>query len=67
MGSGPEGRLCMLDGLVKGRVDIAGVGRARTRTCILELDVQEFVARGLSAPDPTRERQPLWGMERRLF
>ena len=58
MGSGLEGRLCMLGGLVRGRVDIAEAGRVRTRTCILELDAQEFVARGLSAPDPTTGPQP---------
>lgn len=51
----------MLGGLVKGRGDIAGAGRVRTRTCILELDAQEFVARGLSAPDPTTGHQPLCG------
>jgi hypothetical protein len=61
MGSGLEGRLCMLGGLVKGRVGIAGAGRVRMRTCILELDAQEFVSRGLSAPDPTRGPQPLCG------
>ena len=61
MGSDLEGRLCMLGGLVQGRVDIAGAGKARTRTCTLELDVQEFVARGLSAPDPTIGPQPFWG------
>ncbi len=61
MGSGLEGRLCMLGGLVTGRVDIAGAGRVRRRTCILELDAQEFVARDLSAPDPTKEAQPLCG------
>jgi hypothetical protein len=61
MDSDPEGRLCMLGGLVQGRADIAGAGKARTRTCTLELGVQEFVARGLSAPDPMIGPQPLWG------
>jgi hypothetical protein len=48
----------MSGGLVRGRVDIAEAGRVRTQTCILELDAQEFVARGLSAPDPTTGLQP---------
>lgn len=61
MGNGPEGKLCMLGGSVKGRVDIAGAGRVKTRTCILELGVQEFVARGPSAPDLKIGPQPLWG------
>jgi hypothetical protein len=37
----------MSGGLVRGRGDIVGEGRVKTRTCILELDAQEFVGRGL--------------------
>jgi hypothetical protein len=59
MGSGLEGRPCMLGGLATGRGGIAGEGRVRTRTCILGPDVQEFVERGLLGPDLEIGRRPL--------
>jgi hypothetical protein len=65
--SGLEGRLCMLGGLVKGHGGIVGEGRARKRTCIQELDAQEFVARGLSDQDLKIGPQPLRGVVRCLL
>jgi hypothetical protein len=59
MGNGLEGRLYMLGGLARDRDDIAGGGRVRTRTCILELDVQEFGGPNLLGLGPKIEPQPL--------
>ncbi len=61
MGSGLEGRLCMLRGWARGRGDIAGEGRVKMQTCILGPDVPEFVEPIPLAPDPKTELQPLCG------
>jgi len=57
----------MLGGLVKGRVDTAGAGTGKRRSCILELDARESVVLGPSARDLRRGPQPLWGVERLCY